>query len=175
VEIALIRDFAKSLEATPSWFWGSEQMHMEALKHFELDVVISGLDSNTPWSKQVGLTNPYYDEEIAVGAPLGAEAPGALRKVRIAVAEGNAAAAYLEKKGAIPVRTASLFETPGPVAAPVWELEKRGFRTTKFVLYEKKHVVAVPPGENGWLKTLGDYLEKHKQEVAMLLRREAQP
>src|SRR5689334_5685077 len=61
VEVTLIRDFAHSLGATPEWFWGTEQTHMEALKHFELDIAISGLEAKTPWSKQVGLTRPYFD------------------------------------------------------------------------------------------------------------------
>jgi polar amino acid transport system substrate-binding protein len=51
VEVKLIRDLASSLGAKPKWFWGSEQTHMEALEQFELDLVLSGLDASTPWSK----------------------------------------------------------------------------------------------------------------------------
>lgn len=47
-EVAIIRQFAASLQAHPKWFWGSEQKHMEALENFELDVVLSGLDLTTP-------------------------------------------------------------------------------------------------------------------------------
>jgi polar amino acid transport system substrate-binding protein len=174
VEVELIRNLANSLGATPKWFWGGEQMHMEALEHFELDVVISGLNAKTPWSKRVGLTGPYFDEQLAVAVPSGTQAPESLRDLKVAVPEGDAIAAYLQKKGAVPLRTATVFETGGPAVAPVWALEPKGFTRTKFIVFEKKHVMAVPPGENGWLKELGSYLEKQKPNLPILLRREAQ-
>lgn len=147
---------------------------MEALKHFELDVVISGLNATTPWSKQVGLTSPYFVEQFAVGIPPGTQSPESLRDLKVAVPEGDAAAAYLQKKGAIPLRTGRIFEIGGPVAAPVWALELKGFTRTKFIVFEKKHVMAVPPGENGWLKKLGTYLQEQQCNLPILLRREAQ-
>src|SRR5438067_7482289 len=85
VEVELIRNFANSQRATPKWFWGGEQTHMEALEHFELDVVISGLDATTPWSKQVGLTSPYFQEPFAVGMPSGAQSLESLRDLKVAV------------------------------------------------------------------------------------------
>lgn len=173
VEVELIRNFANSLGATPKWFWGGEQTHMEALEQFELDVVISGLDAKTPWSKQVGLTSPYFDERFVVGIPSGTRAPESLRDLKIAVPEGDALAAYLQKKDAIPLRTANIFETGGPAAAPVWALERNGFTRTKFNVFEKKHVMAVPPGENGWLNKLGTYLQEQKPNVPILLKRES--
>ena len=56
VEPQLVRDLAASLGAAPEWHWGSEQEHMEALETYDLDLVIGGLESNTPWSKKIGLT-----------------------------------------------------------------------------------------------------------------------
>src|ERR671936_694067 len=44
-EVELVRQFAREIGATPQWIWGSEQGHMEALKHFELDLVVAGLDA----------------------------------------------------------------------------------------------------------------------------------
>lgn len=62
VEPELARRFAASLGATPEWTWGAEQEHMEALKKFQLDLVIAGVESSSPWAKTIGLTRPYFKE-----------------------------------------------------------------------------------------------------------------
>jgi polar amino acid transport system substrate-binding protein len=174
VEVELLQRFANSLGATPRWFWGGEQTRMEALERFELDVVIADLEAKTPWSKQVGLTRPYFDEEFAVGVSSGVQMPRTLRGLEVAVPEGDAVAAYVEKGDGIPVRTTNIFETSGPVAAPVWKLENRGLARTKFFLFKRQHVMAVPPGENGWLKKLGSYLEEQRPNLSALLKGQAQ-
>lgn len=170
VEVQLVRSFAQSLGATPQWFWGAEQHHMEALEHFELDLVVGGLEAKTPWSKTIGLTRPYFEEAIVVGMPPGVQAPGRLSGVKVAVHGGDVAAAYLMKKDAVPVRVTDVSHVSGPVAAPAWRLEAMGFSLTKFRLLERKHVMAVPPGENGWLKRLGDFLQSKKTDVKNLLK-----
>lgn len=175
VEVELVRDFAGSLGAHPKWFWGSEQNHMEALERFELDVVVSGLDATTPWSKRVGLTRPYFEEQFAVGVPPGAPLPGTLHGLNVAVHEGEATAAYLAKKGATPVRLQNTGNVKEPLAAPAWLLDENGFVATRFVLFKRKHVIAVPPGENGWLKRLQEFLEGQKSGLRDLIRRQVQP
>jgi membrane-bound lytic murein transglycosylase MltF len=40
VEVALVRQFANSLGANIDWIWGSQEEHLEALKHHELDLAI---------------------------------------------------------------------------------------------------------------------------------------
>jgi len=175
VEVKLTREFASLLGAKPKWFWGSEQTHMEALEQFELDLAISGLDASTPWSKHVGLTKPYFDEKITIGVPPGTPVPDGLRGLKVSVREGDATAAYVRRKGAIAVRTEDIRHMPGLLAAPAWLLEQQRLTPTRFILFEEKHVMAVPPGENGWLKCLQEYLEQQKPKVPALLAREAQP
>jgi len=162
VEVALIRKFASSLGARAKWFWGSEETHMEALEKYELDAVLSGLDASTPWSKHVGLTKPYFDEEVTVGVPSGTRVPDELHGLKVAVPEGNAIAAYLRKKGGIAVRAEDIAHMSGPVAAPAWLLHKRGLTRANFILFEKKHVIGLPP-ENAWLKRLQEYLQEQSQ------------
>ena len=169
VEVQLVRSFAQSVGAAPEWFWGAEQNHMEALEHFELDLVIGGLEATTPWSKTMGLTRPYFEEPIVVGMPPGVRAPDRWNGVQVAVHGGDVAAAYLMKKDAVPVRVADFPHAGKPVAAPAWRLEKMGFTLTNFRLMDRKHVMAVPPGENGWLKRLGDFLQSKKTDVEHLL------
>jgi polar amino acid transport system substrate-binding protein len=175
-EVELIRQFAASLGATPEWFWGAEQNHMEALERFELDVVAAGLDAKTPWSKEAGLTQPYFEEEVLVGMPPGMRAPAKLNGLNVEVQSGDVTAAYLIQQHAIPKRVTTLSHVSGPAAAPAWRLEKMGFTPTGFRLFQKKHVMAAPPGENGWLKRLGDFLQEHRSLVKPLLEsNEAQP
>ena len=58
----------------------------------------------------------------------------------------------------------------GPVAGPDWRLERLGFVPTNLELLRRKHVMATPPGENGWLKLLGDFLYEQRGEVRGLLQ-----
>src|SRR3954451_16104876 len=59
-EVDLAHLFASRFAARPQWFWGGEQKHMEALRRFELDLVVGGLDDRTPWPKSVGITRPDF-------------------------------------------------------------------------------------------------------------------
>lgn len=92
IEVELIERFAEELNSQIHWMRGSESELLEALRQRELDVVIGGLTDSTPWSKELGLTEPY--------------------------------------------------------------LTVRG----------KKHVMAVPPGENRWLLELDRFLQQQKQQ-----------
>lgn len=68
-EVELVRRFAKELGATPEWHWGGEQEQMEALERYELDLLIGGFTSKTPWSKYVGLTSPYIEKQVMATPP----------------------------------------------------------------------------------------------------------
>jgi ABC-type amino acid transport substrate-binding protein len=105
-EVELVRELAHELRAAPEWRWGGEEQHMQALEHFELDLVIGGLTTKTPWAAHVGLTRPYYEDEHSVG----------------------------------------------------------GRSQTR------KHVMAVAPGENAWLKRVQTFLDTHRAQAAQLAR-----
>jgi polar amino acid transport system substrate-binding protein len=169
-EVELAREFAQSLGASPDWFRGGEQGHMEALERFELDLVIGGLDATTPWSGKIGITRPYFEEQFIVGVPPGSPPLESLNGVKVAVRSGEATASRLAEKHAIPVRMPDISHVAGPIAAPAWRLEQMGFIATQFHLSGKKHVMAVPPGENEWLKRLGDFLQQQKPNVQRLLQ-----
>jgi ABC-type amino acid transport substrate-binding protein len=73
-EVELVRRFAASLGAMPEWHWSTENQQMRALKNFDLDIVVCGLDSDTPWAKQVGLTRPYFRKKHVMAGPPGENA-----------------------------------------------------------------------------------------------------
>lgn len=66
-EPELIRAFAAKLGAKIEWTTGGEHMLAEDLKHGELDVLIGGLDDQTPWVQHGGLSRPYAESKDGRG------------------------------------------------------------------------------------------------------------
>jgi polar amino acid transport system substrate-binding protein len=174
-EVELIKNLAAQMDAQAEWHWGNEQQQFEALERFELDLVVGGFHDKTPWSKQIGLTSPYFENRILLGFPASVASTDEIKGMRIATKNGEATAAFIEKKDAVPVRVDE-FSAAGqmPVAAPEWELEKLGLRTTKTELNKEKHIMAVPPGENGWIKRLDEFLSSQRSQVKSLLQQNSE-
>jgi polar amino acid transport system substrate-binding protein len=173
VEVELVRRFAAELGATPDWIWGSEQEHLEALKRFELDLAIAGMDAQTPWRKTIGFTRPYFQDTLMVGSPPGADAPANLKGAKVLVRDGDVAAAYIRKQGGVAVGVPQLGQPSALAGAPDWQLQRWGFRPL-FELHKNKHVMAAPPGENGWLNKLQDFLRQQQPNVRELLVSQAE-
>ncbi len=78
VEAALVEALATSLDAEIRWTYGGETRLMAALQRFELDLVIGGLEADSPYAGTVGFTRPYFvgaDEHAHVlAAPPGENA-----------------------------------------------------------------------------------------------------
>jgi polar amino acid transport system substrate-binding protein len=171
-EVALVRKLADELGAKPEWHWGGEQAHLEALEHFQLDLVIGGITRETEWRKKVGLTSAYLESRVLVGFPAGTAPPEKLKGVPVAVKAGSAIGGYLERKGALPQPLGKLRESTGAIAGEEWELELLGRAPSKFELTKAKHALATPPGENGWIKLLDEFLHSHAAEAKQLLQQE---
>jgi polar amino acid transport system substrate-binding protein len=171
VEVELIRNFATQLGTTAEWHWGGEQQQMEALEQYQLDVVIGGLTKRTPWSKYIGLTSPYFEEIYRIGIPPGSQLQN-IKGAEVAVHKGEAVAAELEKKGARVIRVDDLAQANGAVAAPDWQLEQMSLKGTNQELDSVKHVIAVPPGENAFVKRLDEFLFNKRFEIKNLLQQE---
>jgi polar amino acid transport system substrate-binding protein len=171
VEVDLIRNFASELGTTTDWHWGGEQEQLEALQHYQLDVVIGGLTDRTPWAKYVGLTSPYFKETYHVAIPPGSQLQN-IKGAEVSVEKGDPVAAELEDKGARVVRVDDSTKVNGPVAAPDWELEQMSFTVTNEELDSLQHVIAVPPGENALVKRLDEFLYKKRFEMKNLLQQQ---
>lgn len=59
IEPELVRGFADTLDADIHWRQGSEHGLVQELKHGELDMVIGGISSDTPWTTHAGLSREY--------------------------------------------------------------------------------------------------------------------
>jgi polar amino acid transport system substrate-binding protein len=169
-EVELVQELAQTLGATVEWTVGAESRLMEAVSHRELDLVIGGIDAKTPYGKHAALSQPYLRGRLTVGVPPGQVAPSELKGQRVAVAQGHAVSALLEKKGAVPEPAKSLDTAPGLRAGPDWQLEAWGYTPTELTLKKEEVLVVGPPGENGWLRHVDLFLhEREAQARARLI------
>ena len=154
VEPDLIEDFAASIGAPVQWHWGATEDNLAALEEGELDLVAGGLEEGSPWMRRVGFTRPYLTISVRVGVASGSP-PSAIDGLPVAVEEGSELAALVELHDGVARRVVDPWGAGTPVAAPQWELEARGWSfDPDLVLDERRHVLAVPPGENGFLVAL---------------------
>lgn len=80
-EAELVTQFAEELGAEISWTLGGEGELVSAMERGELDLIIGGLLSDSPWVDKVSLTRPYresteLDETVkhVMAVPLGENA-----------------------------------------------------------------------------------------------------
>lgn len=81
-EADLVTGFAQREGARVEWHVEGEEHLMESLEDGELDLVIGGLTSKTPWEKKAALTRPYAEDKNdqgktrkrVIAAPLGENA-----------------------------------------------------------------------------------------------------
>jgi polar amino acid transport system substrate-binding protein len=81
-EVDLVREFAGTLPAQVEWVVGGEQSLIAALERGELQLVIGGLTSETPWTEKAAITKPYAEmkdpegkrKKLVMAAPMGENA-----------------------------------------------------------------------------------------------------
>jgi polar amino acid transport system substrate-binding protein len=172
-EVELMRQFAAGLGAQPEWHWGGEEKLLGALEKFELDAVVGGISSSTPWRKRIGLTSVYYEEAYNVGFPADTPTPSDLKGREIAVLSDARLAALVREKGATPIIAASAEELDGkPLAAAEWKLDKLGLIRGGKTLHTDSHIVATPPGENNMVMLLDQFLSSKGGEIALMLQQQ---
>jgi polar amino acid transport system substrate-binding protein len=160
IEPALVRGFAEGLGARVEWTRGTEAELLGALEERRLDVVVAGLLDDTLWASRVGLTRPYASVSWLVVPAAGNALPG---RPRVEVPEGRPRlAAMVEDAGGIPVRAGS--EPTDAVLAPAAAVPAAR-PAGAAELARERHVMAVPPGENGFLMALERHLSARRGEV----------
>lgn len=159
VEIELVEKFAEQMGVTVQWEWGSSSVLLEALDQFELHLVIGGLTRSATNGKGVGLTIPYYESKIVIAAPPGASMPENLDGADVGIVRGSAVADIVRDTGARLVFLSSADAIDGPTALPKWQADELNLISDGEELDTLYHVMAVPPGENGWLLALDNFLQ----------------
>lgn len=167
VEVSLVRDLARQMQADIRWVAGPDAELLHALAAFELDLVIGGLERSSPWRKEVALSRPYFVSRVMVGWPPNRNAKRDLDGVRIAVKPHTSMVKKLKDRGAVPVTSGTAEALP--LAAPEWQLSARGLIPAQPVLERRKRVFALPPGENRWLNTVQRFLFERQGDVPAMI------
>jgi polar amino acid transport system substrate-binding protein len=175
VEPALIRAFARRLDARIEWVEGSESELIEAMRGYQVDVIIGGLTRTSEWRRQVALTRPYVDTEVQFAVPRGQELPDDLHGRRIWVERHSEEAALLrnEEEEAEPVYVEDAQQVRGPALLHTYDIDALGYERTNRIVRDNEHAMAVPMGENAFLVELDRFLLERGEEAEELLKREA--
>lgn len=179
VEVALIEEFADTLDAEVEWVEGGESELMEALAGRRLDVVLAGLTRRSVWMNEAALTRPFVTVQSVIGAPDEATArrlSDDLGGERIAAEAHSPEAAKLETDtDAIVVEVDDLSEWDGPAAVEDYLLDDLGLVRTDAELDEHEHAMAVSLGENAMLVALERFLLDREAHARDLLAQEGKP
>jgi polar amino acid transport system substrate-binding protein len=175
VEADLVREFARSIDADVEWVESPESELFDALRGFQLDLIIGGLTTATPYASEAAITRPYVDTEVEIGIPAGHDLPDDLGGTEIWVERNSAAAALLkqEEEDAIPLVYDHLDQVDGAALLHSWEIEALGYESTDYILRDDEHAFAAPAGENAFLVELEDFLLDRRQRAERLLVDEA--
>jgi polar amino acid transport system substrate-binding protein len=169
IEAELIESFAEEIDATVEWTEGSEAELFEALELHELDVVLGGLTSTSPWSVMGAFTHPYLTTFVAVGVPSAREEPEDIAGVEVAAERGTAILGLLRKTDARAVEVDDITQWEGAAAVEGHYLEDLGLADTGVRLEESDHVMAVGLGENAWLTELERFLLERESRIQTML------
>lgn len=176
VEPELVREFAAELGAEIEWVEAPEAELVEAMRGFQLDLIVGGLTRDWPDGRFVALTRPYVDTEVEIGVPPRTELPGDLGGERIWVRRNSEAGALLkqEEEDAVPVAFDRLSEVDGPALLDTWEIDALEYDRTDYILRDHEHAMAVAMGENAFLVALERFLLDRGEEAEDLLHEEAE-
>jgi polar amino acid transport system substrate-binding protein len=169
IEVELVKDFAESIDADVEWYFGTESELFAALHVQEIQLVVGGIDSVGPFSKEAALTHPYVTTQTVVAFPSDDEIPEDIAGVEVAVESGTEEAGLLEKTDAVPVRVQDLTEASGPLVTENFYLDDLDVVDSGVQLKEVDHVMGAPLGENRFLVELERFLLEDPDRVTALL------
>lgn len=169
IEVRLVERLAEELDAEIDWVEGSEQELFGALTERELDLVVGGLTSETPWAAEATVTHPYLTTAALVAVPKDMEVPEDLAGLEVGVEAHTEIAGQLRRTDAQVVEVDDIESYDGPVAVDNFLTDDLDLTDTGVRLSESDHVFAVPMGENKWMTTVERFLLERPGEVKELL------
>ena len=167
VEIDIVEALADELNASVEWTEGSQAELFAALEEHALDIVVGGFDAKDPLVLTGGATRPYATTRLTVGVAEGEPVPQELKGATIAAEAGTEAEGLVKAAGASVQPVSDVTASDAPLAAvDSWLLDDLGRVDSGHHLQQHEHVMAVPPGENGWLVALERYLFAHATDIS---------
>jgi polar amino acid transport system substrate-binding protein len=166
-EVELITDMAQRLQARLEWSRGPDEELLEALQKRALDIVAAGLDDRSAWKTKVSFTRFFFRTRTVLAVAPGVPVPHRMHGTTVAADLASADAALLREHGAHVVP-----EDHGGVARLVedWQLGPK-LQPTGIKVYDTKHVLALPLGENAWLLRINRLLVGSSPRTRTILRR----
>jgi polar amino acid transport system substrate-binding protein len=173
VEVELVERFADEIGTEIEYFEGTESELAEAMRGFQIDLLIGGLTRASDLRRDVALTAPYLDTQIQFAIPPGGELPDDLDGVEVWVEDGSEAASLLQQEevDATPLHYRRLAEIEGssPALLHSYDIAAIDYVTTDRILRDDEHAMAVPIGENAFLVELESFLLDRGEEAEDLL------
>ena len=169
IEVRLVQRFAREIDAEIEWVEGSEQELFGALRLHELDLVLGGLTTETPWSAEASITHPYLTTATLVAVPEDGEVSEDIAGLDVGVEANTEIAGLLRKTDARVVEVDDIEDYDGPVAIDNYLTDDLDVVDTGVRLSESDHVLALPMGENDWMTTVEAFLLERPDEIKQLL------
>jgi len=69
LEVRLVLELARRNGARVEWTWGQLEALFAGLLERELDLVVGGIDADSPWKERIGLTEPWRTRSEGSGVP----------------------------------------------------------------------------------------------------------
>lgn len=174
IEVSLVEEFARTIDAEIEWIGGSEAELAQAVYLREIDLMIGGLTGTSTLASEVTLTHPYVTTATVVAVPDDMDVPDDIAGVEVAAETGSPEAGLLAKTDAEVLRVGDITDHDGPVAVEDIFLDDLSMTDTGIRLQESDHVMGVPHGENAWLVAIERFLLENPGLVHRLVE-EAQP
>jgi polar amino acid transport system substrate-binding protein len=172
VEVRLIEDFARSIDAEIEWIAGSEEELFGALELGELDLAIGGFSSTNLWSSKITFTHPYLTTFATVGVPEQDQVATDIAGIEVAVERGSDLAGLLRETDAVLHPIDDIADATGAAAVENWELDDLDLYDSDVRLKETDHVIAVRGGENAFLTALERFLLEREGTAESYLEEE---
>jgi polar amino acid transport system substrate-binding protein len=174
VEPELVKRFAEDHDATVEWYPGTEEELVEAMRGFQLDLIVGGLTRSSPAGLHTALTRPYIDTEIEYGIAPGDPPLDDFDGREVYVVEGSEAAALMrqEEDDAVPVFVEEEADLRSPALTDNYWFEPLGLVSSNNIKRDDEHAMAVPMGENAFLVELEHFLLDRGGEANALLAEE---
>jgi polar amino acid transport system substrate-binding protein len=167
-EVDLVEALAEAINVRIIWQELSAFDAFEALESGEADLAIGGFTREEV--NAYGTAAPsyvYFEEALVVAARPGLAVPDDIERLAVFLPRDIVAEKLVRERGGRPVRRPSEADL---VALPHWQVAAQGLVPTGIVLERRKHVVAIPKGENAWLMRLERFLRQDGPAVADALR-----
>ena len=161
IEAALLKQWARQLDARIEWLTGTERDLVAALDSDLADVIAAGFDGDTAWGRRVALSRPYATVRLVLATSGGRDVAPERTGAEVTFHEGRLqVAAAIRQAGATPRPSSTPLSTL-PAAVYDFELPAGAPHAAFDSGAEERRVFAVAAGENAFLLALDRFLHSN--------------